>query len=107
MITLSDVAKREVKRLLETQNKPGAFLRLGVKGGGCSGLTYDVHFDDKPQETDRVFEADGVQLRCDSKSILYLDGMTLDYSTELVGGGFKFINPKATGTCGCGTSFSV
>ncbi len=107
MITLSDIAKKEVKRLIEQQNIPNAFLRLGVKGGGCSGLSYDVKFDTEEKQFDRKFEIDGVKVVCDSKSFLYLDGMMIDYSTELVGGGFRFVNPNATGTCGCGTSFSA
>ena len=107
MIQLTDVAKNEVKKLIEQQSKPGAFLRVGVKGGGCSGLSYDVNFDDKINEYDRVYEIDGVKVVCDSKSFIYLDGMAIDYSKDLVGGGFRFINPNATGTCGCGTSFSA
>ncbi len=107
MIQLSEIAQKEVKRLIEQQDKPGVFLRLGVKGGGCSGLTYDVKFDDKMGEYDRVFEISGVKVVCDSKSFVYLDNMMVDYSTELVGGGFRFVNPNATGSCGCGTSFSV
>ena len=107
MITLSEVAQKEVKKLLEQQNKPGLFLRIGVKGGGCSGLTYDVKLDDKLNEWDRTFEISGVKVVCDSKSFVYLDNMMIDYSTELVGGGFRFVNPNATGSCGCGTSFSV
>ena len=107
MIQLTDMAKQEVKRLIEQQGNPGAFLRVGVKGGGCSGLSYEVKFDDKMNEYDRVYEIGGVKVVCDSKSFIYLDGMAIDYSKELVGGGFKFINPNATGTCGCGTSFSA
>lgn len=107
MIQLSETAHGEVKRLLEQQSKPGMFLRVGVKGGGCSGLTYEVNFDDQMKEWDRVFELNGVKMVCDSKSLVYLDGMTVDYSRELVGGGFRFVNPNATGSCGCGTSFSV
>lgn len=107
MIQLSEIAKNEVQRLIAAQNKPGMFLRASVKGGGCSGLTYDVHFDDKQGEFDRVFEHGGVKVVCDSKSLVYLDGMTIDFSTELVGGGFRFVNPNAKGSCGCGTSFSV
>ena len=106
MIQLSENAKTEVQRLLG-QQIPGSFLRLAVKGGGCSGLSYDVKFDQKEQEFDRVFEINGVKVVCDSKSLVYLDGMTVDYSTELVGGGFRFVNPNASGSCGCGTSFSV
>ncbi len=107
MITMSENAQSEVKRLISEQNKPGAFLRVGVRGGGCSGLTYDVKFDDKLNEYDRVFEIGGLKLVCDTKSFVYLDNMMVDYSTDLVGGGFKFVNPNATGSCGCGTSFSV
>ena len=107
MIQLTDMAKQEVKKLIDQQGKPGAFLRVGVKGGGCSGLSYEVQFDDTVKEYDRVYEIEGVKVVCDSKSFIYLDGMAIDYSKELVGGGFKFINPNATGTCGCGTSFSA
>ena len=107
MIHLSGIAKEEVKKLMSGQDKPDVFLRVGVKGGGCSGLSYDVRLDDKKNEFDRVFNADGVEVVCDSKSFIYLDNMTIDYSTELVGGGFRFVNPNATGSCGCGTSFSV
>ena len=107
MIGLSEIAKEEVKKLLGQQKEPGAFLRVSVKGGGCSGLTYDVKFDDKLDPFDRAFEIGGVKVVCDSKSFVYLDNMTIDFSTELVGGGFRFVNPNATGSCGCGTSFSV
>jgi iron-sulfur cluster assembly protein len=107
MIALTEPAKDEVRKLLSQQPKPGSFLRIGVKGGGCSGLTYDVKLDDQPKEFDRTFDIDGVPVVCDSKSLVYLDNMTIDYSRELVGGGFRFINPNATGSCGCGTSFSV
>jgi iron-sulfur cluster assembly protein len=107
MIQLTDIAKNEVKKLLANQGKPDSFLRLGVKGGGCSGLSYDVKLDDQIQEFDREFEVDGVKVVSDSKSLVYLDGMTIDFSTELVGGGFRFVNPNASGSCGCGTSFSV
>ena len=107
MIQLTDIAKQEVKKLIDQQGKPGAFLRVGVKGGGCSGLSYEVQFDDAVKEYDRVYDIEGVKVVCDSKSFIYLDGMAIDYSKELVGGGFKFINPNATGTCGCGTSFSA
>ena len=106
MIQLSESGQNEVKRLL-SQEKPGSFLRVSVKGGGCSGLSYDVKFDTEHQEYDRVFEVGGVKIVCDSKSLVYLDGMTVDFSRDLVGGGFRFVNPNASGSCGCGTSFSV
>lgn len=107
MLQLSENARKEVERLLSQQPGPGYFLRVGVRGGGCSGLTYDVKFDNQSREHDRTFELENVKVVCDSKSLVYLDGMMIDYSTELVGGGFKFVNPNATGSCGCGTSFSV
>jgi iron-sulfur cluster assembly protein len=105
MITLTNVATQEVKKLIG--DKPGTFLRLGVKGGGCSGLSYDVKLDEKKNEFDREYLVDGIKVVCDSKSLVYLDGMTVDFSTDLVGGGFRFINPNASGSCGCGTSFAV
>ncbi len=107
MINLSETAKKEVQRLASQQGKPGVFLRVGIRGGGCSGLTYDVKLDDKKEEFDREFNFDDVKVICDSKSLIYLDNMTIDYSTDLVGGGFRFVNPNASGSCGCGTSFSV
>lgn len=106
MINLSEKAQIEVKRLLD-QGKSGSFLRLAVKGGGCSGMTYDVKMDDTVREHDRSFEVHGIKIVSDPKSLLYISGMTIDFTTDLVGGGFKFINPNATGSCGCGTSFSV
>lgn len=106
MIQLTPIAEKEVKRLLG-EKTPGSFLRVGVRGGGCSGLTYDIKFDSQTTSDDRIFETNGVKVVCDSKSLVYLEGMNVDYSTELVGGGFRFVNPNATGTCGCGTSFSV
>ena len=107
MIQLTEVAKEEVARLIKQQTKTGMFLRIGVKTGGCSGLTYDVKFDDQMHENDRTYEVQGIQIVSDTKSLLYLEGMVINYSRDLVGGGFKFTNPIATGTCGCGTSFSV
>ena len=82
-------------------------LRLGVSGGGCSGLSYVIKFDTHPRERDRIFEFDGVRVFVDPKSLVYLNGMTLDYEETLIRQGFNFINPNATRSCGCGTSFSV
>ena len=82
-------------------------LRLGVMGGGCSGLSYSVKFDTQPRERDRIFEFEGVRVFIDPKSFLYLNGMTVDYEETLMRQGFKFINPNSTRSCGCGTSFSA
>jgi iron-sulfur cluster assembly protein len=81
-------------------------LRLGVLGGGCSGLSYSIRFDTRPRERDRVYEFDGVRLFVDPKSFVYLNGMTLDYEQTLLKQGFNFINPNSTRSCGCGSSFS-
>jgi iron-sulfur cluster assembly protein len=81
-------------------------LRLGVMGGGCSGLSYSIKFDTKPRERDRIFDFDGVRVFVDPKSFLYLHGMTLDYEETLMRQGFNFINPNSTRSCGCGSSFS-
>jgi iron-sulfur cluster assembly protein len=82
-------------------------LRLGVKGGGCSGMSYAIAFDARPRETDHIFTFDGVRVFIDPKSFVYLHGMTLDYEETLIRQGFNFINPNSTRSCGCGTSFSV
>jgi len=81
-------------------------LRLGILGGGCSGLSYSIRFDTRPRERDRVYEFDGVRIFVDPKSFIYLHGMTLDYETTLMHQGFNFINPNSTRSCGCGSSFS-
>src|SRR3954468_7582185 len=80
-------------------------LRLGVQGGGCSGLSYNIRFDSKPRERDRVYDFDGVRVFVDPKSFIYLHGMILDYQEGLMQQGFVFRNPNASKTCGCGTSF--
>jgi iron-sulfur cluster assembly protein len=82
-------------------------LRLGVMGGGCSGLSYSIKFDTQPRERDRIFEFDGVRVFVDPKSFLYLNGMTLDYEETLMRQGFNFINPNSARSCGCGSSFSA
>jgi iron-sulfur cluster assembly protein len=81
-------------------------LRLGVQGGGCSGLSYNIRFDTQPRERDHVYEYDGVRVFVDPKSFIYLNGMTLDYEETLMRQGFNFINPNSTKSCGCGSSFS-
>jgi len=82
-------------------------LRLGVQGGGCSGLSYNVRFDSQPQDRDRVYEFDGVRVFIDPKSFIYLHGMVLDYEESLMKQGFNFINPNSSKSCGCGSSFSA
>ncbi|OGX28846.1 MAG: hypothetical protein A3B78_02685 [Omnitrophica WOR_2 bacterium RIFCSPHIGHO2_02_FULL_67_20] len=108
MITLTPAAAQEVKRLMEKEHKPNLGLRLGVKGGGCSGLSYVVALEEAvPKQFDSVFEQEGVKVLVDAKSHLYLDGTTVDYKNGLVGGGFEFLNPNAKKSCGCGSSFTA
>ena len=107
MITLTETASEEVKKIMAKENNPGLALRVGVKGGGCSGLEYKLSFDSEREEWDEQFEINGVKVLVDAKSYLYLNGITIDFSKALTGGGFKFINPNASGSCGCGTSFAV
>jgi iron-sulfur cluster assembly protein len=106
-IKVTPSAVAEAKRLLALQGTPGMVIRIGVQGGGCSGLSYNFNFDTKTSEYDEVIESDGVKFVIDAKSAIFLKGTTLDYVTALMGGGFKFLNPNATGTCGCGESFSA
>lgn len=108
MITVSENARSEVQRLMEAnQVATNAFIRVGVTGGGCSGLTYNLDFDTEPREDDKEFEDKGIIIVTDRKSILYLAGTELDFSGGLNGKGFVFNNPNATRTCGCGESFSI
>jgi iron-sulfur cluster assembly protein len=108
MIKVKDSAKDQVAKLLAAENHPeGSFVRVGVEGGGCSGLMYQLKFDSELKEGDQVFEDNGVKVVVDRKSYLYLIGTELDYSGGLNGKGFVFINPNASRTCGCGESFSI
>ena len=107
MIKVSDTAKKQAIRLMEEDGKPGAFIRVGVQGGGCSGLMYQLEFDTEEKEGDKAFEDNGVKIVVDKKSFLYLVGTELDYSGGLNGKGFVFKNPNADRTCGCGESFSI
>lgn len=106
-INCTENAIQEFRRVLEKQDDPATFVRIGVEGGGCSGLQYLMRFDSRIQPQDRVFEYKGVKVVCDARSLLYVAGLTIDYSGDLLGGGFKFHNPRAKRSCGCGTSFSV
>ena len=108
MITVSDNATNQAIKLMAEDGSPeGSFIRVGVKGGGCSGLTYDLTFDHIINDNDKEFEDKGVKIVCDKKSILYLAGTELDFSGGLNGKGFVFNNPNANRTCGCGESFAV
>lgn len=106
MITLTPQALDQVKKLIEQEKQAGVALRVGVKGGGCSGLSYMMGFDATVRETDHAFEQDGVKIVVDPKSHLYLDGTTIDYTGGLGGSGFAFQNPNAKSSCGCGSSFN-
>jgi iron-sulfur cluster assembly protein len=109
MIKVSETAKKKVIELMtdDGYNPTEDFVRVGVKSGGCSGLSYDLKFDKENQEDDKVFEDNGVKIIVDKKSFLYLIGTTLEYSGGLNGTGFVFNNPNANRTCGCGESFSL
>ena len=108
MISVTDKAKERITALRQEEGRPMAHnIRVSVKGGGCSGLMYDLGFDDKVNPNDQVFEDKGVKILVDKKSLLYLLGTTLDFSDGLNGKGFQFVNPNASRTCGCGESFSV
>lgn len=107
-IQISENALKHVLTLREQQGID-LCLRVGVKGGGCSGMSYTMNFEDPTniQPNDEVYDYDGFKVVCDPKSLLYLYGLLLDYSDALIGGGFQFTNPNASQTCGCGKSFSA
>ena len=109
MIKVSETAKKKVVELMTEEgfNPTTDFVRVGVKSGGCSGLSYDLKFDKENQEDDKVFVDNDVKIIVDKKSFLYLIGTTLEYSGGLNGTGFVFNNPNANRTCGCGESFSL
>lgn len=108
MINVQDQAKEKLLNLIkEGKYDDNAFVRVSVKGGGCSGLMYDLDFDTELREEDKVFEDKGIKVVVDKKSMLYLVGTTLEYEGGLNGKGFSFSNPNASRTCGCGESFAV
>ena len=108
MITITDKAAERARNLMQAENKTdNYFVRVGVEGGGCSGLSYKLEFDNQLKEKDQVFEDKGLKLVTDLKSFLYLVGTELDFSDGLNGKGFHFINPNASRTCACGESFAV
>ncbi len=108
-VTLTDTAAREIKTIIEQQelDEEKVRLRVGVKGGGCSGFSYILDLTENVKDHDEVFEQDGISVVCDPKSLLYLNGTTIDFKDEIMGRGFVFNNPNATSTCGCGSSFQA
>jgi len=106
-VRLTPAAVEAVKGIIAKKNIGNAALRLGVEGGGCSGMTYQLKFETEVGQQDDSYEFDGLRVLVDKKSAVYLAGITLDFSKALVGGGFKFINPNAKQSCGCGESFST
>ncbi len=108
MIEITEAAGKEIQRLIDEKDVPEkGGLRLFVKGGGCSGMSYGMDIVQAPDKKDKVFEVHGVRIFVDAKSYLFLNGITMNYSESLMGRGFVFDNPNAKGTCGCGTSFTV
>lgn len=109
MIELTERAAQEVKTIIQQQslNAENTFLRVGVKGGGCSGFSYTLDITEHRNESDEEWELHGVKIVCDSKSNIYLNGTTVDFKDEVMGRGFTFNNPNATSSCGCGSSFSA
>lgn len=108
MITVSENAKNHALDLISQENRPAdTFIRVGVEGGGCSGLSYKLEFDNQMKDGDQTFEDKGIKIVVDRKSFLYLVGTELEYTGGLNGKGFVFNNPNASRTCGCGESFSV
>src|SRR5687768_11129417 len=109
-ILLSETAAKEIKQIIKDQGLPEDVtrLRVGVKGGGCSGFSYLLDLvEEQPGESDEQMESNGVQILCDMKSYLYLNGTEIDFKDEVMGRGFVFKNPNATSSCGCGSSFSA
>ena len=107
-INVTDKAVNEIKKIMSENKIPDGYgLRVGVKGGGCSGLTYTLGFDTEPRPADEIIEKDEVKIYVDMKSFLFLQGTEIDYTDGLMGKGFVFNNPNAKKTCGCGSSFGV
>ncbi len=108
-ISLSQTAAKEIEQIIEQQelDRNAVRLRVGVKGGGCSGFSYILDLTESQQDNDEVFEEHGIQVVCDPKSYLYLNGASIDFKDEVMGRGFVFNNPNATSTCGCGSSFTA
>ena len=106
-VVLTDNAAKRVNAILTGEKKEGYFLRVSVTNGGCSGMSYNLTFDNKEEEFDKIYVSKGVKILCDIKSWFYVKGTEIDFSDDLLSGGFKLTNPNASKTCGCGTSFSA
>jgi len=108
-VIITEIAAKEIRRIVEEQELDAekVRLRVGVKGGGCSGFSYVLDLTETQKDTDEVFEQHGIKVICDPKSLLYLGGTTVDFKDEIMGRGFVFQNPNATTSCGCGSSFAV
>ena len=106
-IIVTQKAVNRLKAVMQADGKDGYFLRMSVEGGGCSGMTYNMDFEKSKKEFDKIFKSNGLNVLCDLKSWLYLKDVEIDYSDDLLNGGFKIKNPNAERTCGCGTSFSA
>ena len=106
-ITATQAAVKRLKAVMSSDGKDDHFLRMSVEGGGCSGMTYNMDFENQKGKFDKIFESNGLTIVCDLKSWLYLKDIEIDYSDDLLNGGFKIKNPNAERTCGCGTSFSA
>lgn len=107
MISLTETAQLELERIMSQQGSDKKGIRLGVKGGGCSGFTYVFDFEDSIRDNDKVFNEDRVPVIVDGKSMTLLEGLEVDYETDMFNRTFRFNNPNATQSCGCGTSFAV
>ena len=107
VITVTEKAVKQLKIAMKSAGDENQILRMSVEGGGCSGMTYKMDFDNQEREFDKVFESNGLKIICDLKSWLYLKDIEVDYSNDLLNGGFQIKNPNADRTCGCGTSFSA
>ena len=106
MVSLTDIAAQKVSQFLETEKAPSAGLRVGVRGGGCSGFQYNLALDEQ-KDGDRVFEHQGIRVIVDEASLQYVDGSVVDYQESLMGAGFEVRNPNVVAACGCGSSFRV
>ena len=108
-VFLTETAAREIQKIIQDQELDAekVRLRVGVKGGGCSGFSYVLDLTESQKETDELFDQHGIKIICDPKSLLYLNGTQIDFRDELMGRGFVFQNPNATSSCGCGSSFSA